>query len=375
MVDIFEDARTDWDELVQFLPDGWEDKVKELGLLKFSRKFTGKDGPSRLLRTLLIHLSGNISLRSTSALVKKGNIADISDVGILKRLKKSSNWFTWATKALLESMAPPFKQSGDTSYNFRFVDASVIEEPGATGSKWRLHYSFNATSFAPDEVIVGDYRQGEKLSNFSVNPQDVMVGDRAYGTRNSVYHAHVNNAFTLVRFAPHNLPLHDANGNSFQLLAKMKKLKIGEVGDYACVVKVNDIDISGRICVLRKTKEQAKKAQEKARRDSAKKKHKLQSSTLEYAKYITVFTTLPDSVSAASILEIYRHRWQVELVFKRLKSLLRLAPLYKKSTEGMMGWMSGKLFVATLTEYMLTCAKSFFPWGYPSIAEGSGRNR
>ena len=99
------------------------------------------------------------------------------------------------------------------------------------------------------------------------------------------------------------------------------------------------------------------------------------SSTLEYAKYITVFTTLPGSISASSILEIYRHRWQVELVFKRLKSLLRLAPLYRKSTEGMMGWMSGKLFVATLTEYMLTCAESFFPWGYPITEGGSGRSR
>jgi len=45
---------------------------------------------------------------------------------------------------------------------------------------------------------------------------------------------------------------------------------------------------------------------------------------------VLVFTTLPaEELPAAEILEWYRLRWQVELVFKRLKSLAQLGHLPK----------------------------------------------
>jgi len=42
--------------------------------------------------------------------------------------------------------------------------------------------------------------------------------------------------------------------------------------------------------------------------------------TLEFAKYVIVFTTR-SSGSTTEILKSYRLRWQIELVFERLKSL------------------------------------------------------
>ena len=45
--------------------------------------------------------------------------------------------------------------------------------------------------------------------------------------------------------------------------------------------------------------------------------------TLEYAKYVIVFTTL-EVESPAEVLECYRLRWQIELIFKRLKTLAQL---------------------------------------------------
>jgi hypothetical protein len=47
--------------------------------------------------------------------------------------------------------------------------------------------------------------------------------------------------------------------------------------------------------------------------------------TLRYADYVMVFTTLPrEAFSAAEIAQWYRTRWQIELVFKQLKSLAQL---------------------------------------------------
>ncbi len=44
---------TDWKLLMQFFPEGWEDKAKELGAIARLRKFKRA---SDVLRLLLIHL-------------------------------------------------------------------------------------------------------------------------------------------------------------------------------------------------------------------------------------------------------------------------------------------------------------------------------
>ena len=58
-------------------------------------------------------------------------------------------------------------------------------------------------------------------------------------------------------------------------------------------------------------------------------------------------------------------RWQIELVFKRLKSILQLGHLRKIDPDSTRSWIEGKLFVALLLESLLHQAESFFPWGFP----------
>ena len=62
---------------------------------------------------------------------------------------------------------------------------------------------------------------------------------------------------------------------------------------------------------------------------------------------------------------MYRGRWQVELAFKRLKSLLGLGHLKKTDAEVAKAWLQGKLLVAFLIEALIASAERFFPWGYP----------
>jgi hypothetical protein len=93
---------------------------------------------------------------------------------------------------------------------------------------------------------------------------------------------------------------------------------------------------------------------------------KLQKNTLEYAEYVLLFTTLiREKFSGAEILEVYRWRWQVELVLKRLKSLLELGHLHKYDDTSSRAWLSGKILVSILIELMLQAGEKFFPWGYP----------
>jgi hypothetical protein len=85
--------------------------------------------------------------------------------------------------------------------------------------------------------------------------------------------------------------------------------------------------------------------------------------TLEVAGYVIVLTTLLQP-SAQAILEFYRKRWQIELAFKRLKSLLQLGHLKKTDPQGAKAWLQGKLLVACLIETLIFTAERFSPWGY-----------
>ena len=80
-------------------------------------------------------------------------------------------------------------------------------------------------------------------------------------------------------------------------------------------------------------------------------------------------TTLQEP-SAQAIMEFYRRRWQIELAFKRLKSLLQLGHLKKTDKQGAKAWLQGKLLVACLIETLILTAERFSPWGYATDEHG-----
>ena len=80
-----------WHVLLSLFPPNWRELAKETGaMVRKFRSFTSEDN---LMRTLLIHIAQGYSLRETVVKAKASNIADISDVALLKRLKLSEHWF------------------------------------------------------------------------------------------------------------------------------------------------------------------------------------------------------------------------------------------------------------------------------------------
>ncbi len=124
--------------------------------------------------------------------------------------------------------------------------------------------------------------------------------------------------------------------------------------------------IKGRLCSIRKSQESIELAKQKVRTSAKRQGRKLQPETLEYAEYITLFTTVNrHNYTGNDLLRLYRGRWQIELVFKRLKSIIGLGHLPKNNDESSMSWLYGKLFVALLVERLHQEAELFSPWGYP----------
>ncbi len=357
--------KEDWDVLTNFFPEGWENKAYETRALVRRRKI---DSPATLLRVLLIHLADGKSLRTTAAYAREANLCQINDVALLHRLRCSGHWLRWMAVQLrggIDAQETVFRYA--KKYRVRLIDASVVSEPGSTGSDWRLHYSLNLESLHCDTFEVTDYRTGESFTNYSVRPQDLLVGDRAYCKTRGILHVADQGADVLVRFHSTALPLFNYRGQRIKILNKLRTLKGTAVGDWnVYLFKDNGEKVKARICAIKKSQEAIEKARKAILRAASKKQHKVRPETLKYAEYVIIFTTVNrHRLKKVDVMELYRARWQVELSFKRLKGIMDLGHLHKSDPESCKAWLYGKMFIALLVERIFKEAESFSPWGYP----------
>ena len=359
----------DWPLLLSMMPSGWQELARETQALKGLRQ--DKD-VSVCLRILLLHLACGYSLRETTVRARETQLADLSDVALLKRLRKSKNWLQALCCRLLEEQATLTRPV--TGLSLRLIDATVVQEPGPTGSTWRIHYSLRWPQLSCDyfELTPAQGKgNGESLTHFPVQGGEHLLADRGYSNYASVQHVAAHGAVVTVRLNPQAVRLVDAAQKLFALRQKLRSLKkTSQVGCWpvALTGAAGQTPVAGRLCVLRKSQAAIAKARATAIRSANRNGHALQPATLLYAEYVMVFTTAPPSLTAQQILEIYRLRWQIELVFKRFKQLAQLGHLPKEDEESSKAWLYGKLFVALLTERLIQRAESFSPWGY-DVAE------
>ncbi len=367
--DTFDDLATevlasiehDWDVVTQMLPTQWESKAIELGAV---RRLRGFSSIGALLRVLLIHLADGCSLRETAVRAHAGGLAQVSDVALLKRLRGCGAWFQWLVQEMAASMA--FQPSADTllpGRRVRLVDGSTVSEPGATGSTWRVHYALDLRTLSCDEVHVTEANVGETLTHFDIRGGDVIMADRGFANRRGLRHVLHRKGDVVLRANLTNLPLLDANEQTLELLPLLRTLAIGQAADWPAWAQDGQGLMAVRVCAYRKTTAQTLVAQQAIEREARRKKRVVMPDTLEGAAYVIVITTLTEP-SADTVMEFYRRRWQIELAFKRLKSLLQLGHLKKTDKEGARAWLQGKLLVACLIEKLIFTADRFSPWGY-----------
>lgn len=358
----------DWEVLKSFLPEGWQGQAKALGAFQRSRKV--KDAEA-LLRLILIHVAGDCSLRMTALRAEQAGLCDLSDVAVLLRLRGSAAWLEWMVSELAQqrmAALPAGVEQGP--WRLCVVDSTSLHEPGGEGTAWRIHYLLAFPSLGCIDQRVTDAKTGESLEMFDFSPGQLVLVDRNYGRRAQIAHVVARSAEIVARISLTGLPVQEVGGERFDLLAHLRTLSSVEAGGWAVRFIHEDRRIAGRVCAIRKSEAAATRERARIRRDAQRKGRRVSPDALEAAGYTFVFTSLPEDVPAATVLELYRARWQVELAFKRLKSLLGLNRLKNQDPCAARAWISAKLLVALLIEDMLSAARGFSPWGY---ALGTGR--
>jgi|SRR5215813_3028035 len=302
-----------------------------------------------LLRLALNYAGGN-SLRGSSAWAEASGVAELSTPALYHRLGKAADWLGFIARKLLEKTRPQIAGNW-AGWRLRLIDASTICEPGADRTTWRLHTSYDLSGGVDDFELTDD-KGAERLSRFTWQLGEIGIADRGYARPGDFAPVLDSGAHLIVRTGWNSLRLLTPKGELFDLFAALASFK-GDVADHQVLVDTHDPDrpfLPLRLIIGRLPPDKAETARKKVMARAIKAGKKVDPRSLQAAGFVMLLTSLPNEHAAEAILKLYRLRWQIELLFKRFKSLLKLGDLPAKQRDLARCWIYGKLILALLTE-------------------------
>jgi hypothetical protein len=351
-------AVENWPILCTFLPKEWREMARSTGALRRARDVPDAES---LLRLLLMHVANGYSLAETAVRARQLGM-ELSAVAVFKRLRASEEWLRWLAEQQRGKQRLAVESQGRP---VRAVDATTVSEPGSTGTDWRVHYAINLANLQCDFFELTGVEGGETLRRIPIRAGDIIMGDRIYATPVGVAHVKSAEADIVVRLNRQSLPLFDAEANQLNVLRLFRKMKVGQAQQWITQVnRPNGGWMHGRLIAIKRSAEATRRARRRLQIKASKAQKKVSRESWESAQYFFVWTTLAGSFSAPAVLELYRLRWQIELAFKRMKSIMGLGHLPKKDPASARAWLHGKIFASLLVERMVEAADTFSPWGY-----------
>jgi len=339
----------DWRALAAHLPAQYERLAKEHRQVETqygNAKITSADW---LLRFILLHVGANLPLRQTVAMMAEAGGPSLSAMRLHMKMRRATPFL----QALVERMvgwtadARPELWAG---YSMTLFDATALCGPGATGTDARIHTKLRVADVSVLEAIVTDVCDGETFKNFMFASNELAIADRAYCNGNGIAYALEHGADVLVRYNRGALPLaHE--GTSLDVLARLRRLDAEETLDLPVSFEHDDDPIFGRLIAVRLPSEAAERARARLRKEQG--ASHVTKESLEAAAYVVLFTTAPRTrMDAAQCLHAYRLRWQVELQFKRWKSLCGFDRLPNYRDDTIIAWLYAKVLLGILLDRM-----------------------
>lgn len=345
----FGNTDTVFERFLQELPQDYWDLAIEFKAFSRARKIKS---PAQLLQVVLCYCGIDQVLREVA-----GNITlleeRISDTAIHRRLKACLPW----VKALLERMMGAAAGSLIHGHlRFVVIDGSTVQGPGASGTWYRLHIAVDLVRLHLIHVEVTDKHQGERLGYSPLQEGDVVMVDRGYNQAKGLIEQAKKGVSLVLRYNPHSMNVYDEAGEKIDLHERLRAttqtshclpVRVRESGEY----------LEGYVHACRLPPEQASQARRRVRMKAQREGRIPASRTLFLAEWVLVFTTLPPTLlPSATIAALYRVRWQVELVIKRLKSLLDLDRLRAREHRALAElYLHGKLLYTWVLEKRARC--------------------
>ena len=328
-----------WPRVAQILPE-LEESARRSGALKRCRRLPNA---AALIRMGMAYAVSDLSLKDVAAWARALEIAFISGPGFHYRLKMAESWF----ERLLVEVLQQGIESKPVGLPVKIVDATVITGPGSTGTDWRAHVSLDPDTGRMISCELTDAKGGEGFSRYRLEKGEIVLGDRGYARARGIHAAVSSGGHVLVRVSPHSMRVCNCAKQTISLMSYAQNVEEGEIKEWDVLIPVPPDRsrgswhvrnakawVSGRILAFRSKK----------------------------GEVIWLFTDLPSaSLSGEAMKRLFRVRWQIELLFKRLKSLLDLKELPTRKGPTARSWLLLKFLAAAVAQQMLTPLESFPP--------------
>jgi Transposase DDE domain len=323
----------DWTkEVLPRLPSNREEQAKKLKAFERSRQI---GSATDLLRGLLAYVYIAHSFQHLSMWSVLVGVADVSANDWRKRLQKASAWLDWLLQEVLAiaSVASVWLVRAGVK-RILLIDGTHWKCLGPKGMVWRVHTAFDLLAGRLTQLKVTDQSEAEHLEVFDLQPGDLVVTDRANGLRTRIVFVLSKMAHIIVRISPSKFPMEDEQGASMVVLDWLKGLQAsaGQICSRPVWISCAHKRFKLRLIAFRLSQDQQEKAERRTKRKASKNKQKVRTSTLYFSGWVLVVTTLPEAHwSDQQILQLYRARWHIELLFKRIKQLLKKQSLRCKT--------------------------------------------
>lgn len=345
----------DWSAVLAMVSEviDLEESARSTGALLRRRQIQSAED---LLRLALVYGPGGQSLRDTAAWAALEGVADMSKTALLYRLRDAAPWMGQITAALLARRSA---EAGETTAtrlgrHIRLVDGSSITSLG-TAKDWRLHAVYDLEHQRFDTLELTDKSQGEALERMVAGPGDLVIADRGYARLKGLRHIAGSGGDFLVRLGSKSVRLRHADGRPLELAAVLAASKAQGSADLDVTMvdtnRADPADLPARLVVLPKPDHAAQSSRAKALRASQKGGHKNDPLSLASAEHLILITSMPRrEASPEQLASAYRLRWQIELAFKRLKTLLHIDRLPAVDPNLARTWLLAHLITVLLLE-------------------------
>ena len=319
-----------WTEKIKtMLPRDLEESAKREGALLRKR---GVKSAYDLLKLMLIYAVSTMSMRMLSLSASSLKLADISDTAIRKRFVKSVAWLTYLLNSLLPKPIIQKEKQQELKKTVHIIDSSNVVEAGKSGRVLKIHMSYNLNIASMDEVKITDKHTAESFAHYTIQKGHIYLADSGYGKAQLYDYIIKRGGDALLRLTPNHIKLIEVNGQAIDMTKKLEKSK--KIIDFECYTLNGKKKLPVRIIASQLPEDKKANAIKRKKRSASKRQTKqMKPETLIYAEWVIIMTSLDESYSAEKVLEIYRSRWQIELLFKRIKQHFKVTKIRPSSQK------------------------------------------
>lgn len=201
------------------------------------------------------------------------------------------------------------------------LDTTVIPVEGGQSSPTYIHTCCSLKDHSLEQSHITDCHTAESVKNFKISPNALYIADRAYGRTNQMAYMIKNQAHFIFRISPNQVCLYRTRN----LEEKLNFEELLSGGAFFKTVYIqSDKDVfEVQLFGAPIPEDKIEQALKRAARQAQKKQFDRSEISFEYSKWLFLVTSLPASETSENrMLNLYSDRWQIELLFKRAKSLL-----------------------------------------------------